>query len=364
MMKEFTLSGNAYFDSVYDPVLLVKDHKLCYFNYTASQTFWPTRLEEDGPVPEELAQEAEGVVTIRGVDWMCHRRQLPDGELYQLHKAEASRDFEVLLNRLAGRDASNLLVLNHAIHAVEGKLVETERLRMDLDLADLRRAYARLLRSSRNIDYFCQMTPSEVDVNFPMRVIDIAGLCREVHRQCEYLLETIGITLIHREDAGSGSILVRGNDQLLFHMLYNLLSNAAKSYKGERGGITVRVSQTGESAMISVEDEGCGMSEAALRNAFDISGNPSYLLPFGLGLPLSRKIANYHGGSLFLLPRKQGTQAVFSIPTTQGKFQRKQDESLADKLAGLKIEDATFHPALIGLSDVVQAKAFAGIEEF
>lgn len=361
-MSEFTLSGNRYFDSIHDPVLLVKDHKLCYFNYTASQTFWPTRLKENGPVPKELTQEAEGVVTIRDEDWICHRWDLEAGELYQLRRAESNLDYEVLLNRLAGRDASNLQVLNGSIRALEGKLVETERLRVELELANLRRAYARLLRSSRNIDYFCQMRPSEVDVNFPMRVIDVAGLCREVYRECEYLMETIGITLIHQEDLSS--ILVRGNDKLLGHLLYNLLSNAAKSYKGKSGVVTLHVAQEGKNAMISVEDEGCGMSQTDLRNAFDISGNPSYLLPFGLGLPLGKRIANYHGGSLFLLPKKQGTKAVLSIPTTKGKFKRPQDESIAEKLAGLKVEDAGFHPALIGLSDVLKAKAFVGDEDF
>lgn len=361
-MKEFTLSGNEYFDTLSQPVLLVEEHRLRYFNRAAARMFWPTKLEDNGPLPEALAQEADGAVTIREQEWICRKRPLPQGVLYVLSKVSEQEEYFVLLNRLAGRNASHLQMLHTAICQLEDHLVETEQLRNQTELARLRQVYAQILRTSRNIDYFCQMTPSEVDQNFPMGVLDLAGLCREAYRQCQYLLETAGITLRYESDVES--VLVRGNETLLFHVLYHLLSNSAKSYHGEEGEVILRVEEVSGVGMFTVEDNGHGMSEAALRTVFDVGENPSYLLPFGLGLPLSRKAANYHGGGLFLLRKEQGMRATVSIPTTQGKFYRKQPvPDAAERLATLKVINGTFHPALVGLSDVVPPTVFVPAAE-
>lgn len=356
-MKEFILSGAEYFNTLSQPVLLVENHRLLYFNRAAVRIFWPISLKEDGPLPDALAQEADGAVRIGEQDWLCQKQALPEGMLYVLRKAENHQEYHVLLNRLIGRNVSHMQALNRAIYQLEDHLVETERLRNQLELAQLRQTYAQILRTNRNMDYFCQMCPSEVAFNFPMQVVDLAGICRETYRQCQYLLETAGINL--RYDSNVACVLVRGNDTLLFHLLYNLISNSAKSYQGSTGEITLRLEEVGGVGMVTVEDHGHGMSEAALRTAFDVGENPSYLLPFGLGLPLGRKIANYHGGGLFLLRKEQGMRATVSIPTTKAKYKPKETSTnQAEFLASLKIVDGTFHPALLGLSDVVPARLF------
>ena len=77
-----------------------------------------------------------------------------------------------------------------------------------------------------------------------------------------------------------------------------------------------------------------------------------------MGLPLGRKIANYHGGGLFLLNKEPGIRAVLSLPTLQAQFQRKQPAGRAERLASLRVAQDTFQPALVGLSDVVPAEVF------
>lgn len=356
-MKRFMLSGNEYFDEMPQPVLLVHAHRLRYFNRAAERAFWPLTLEEEGPLPPALAQEADGVVTLGEQGWICRKRQLPEGALYVLRQAvDSGEECEVLLERLAGRNAAQLQQLSRAIHQLEGELVETERLRVEPQLAQLRKIYARMIRTDQNIGYFCQMAPGQVDENFPMRVLDIAGLCREAARQCEYLLETVGIALVY-EDTGE-SILVRGNEALLFQLIYNLLSNSAKGYHGRAGVIFLRVESVGQSAMITVEDSGESIRPGVMETIFDLEKGVSCLRPFGLGLPLGRKIANYHGGGLFLLNKRPGSRAVLSLPTVQAKFRRQQEAGRVERLASLRMTWDTFHPALIGLSDVVPARVF------
>ena len=154
------------------------------------------------------------------------------------------------------------------------------------------------------------------------------------------------------------SVLVRGNEKLILHLLYNLLSNSAKSYHREPGVITLRVELVEKNVMIVVDDAGSGIQPTILRTVFDLEKDVFELHPFGLGLPLGRKIANYHGGGLFLLDKQVGSRAVFSLPTVQAQFQRRQEFGRAERLATLRVARNVFQPALVGLSDVVPAEVF------
>ena len=240
---------------------------------------------------------------------------------------------------------------------LENQLVETERLRSEPLLAQMRQLYAKMLRTDQNISCFCQLAPGQADENFPLQVLDMAGLCREAVRQCDCLLETVGITLDYSEEASS--VLVRGNEKLILHLIYNLLSNSARSYHRRPGTITVRMELVGDNVMVVVDDGGVGISPAILRTVFDLEKDVSGLHPFGLGLPLGRKIANYHGGSLFLLAKQKGSRAVFSLPTVQSHFHRRQEFGRAERLFSLRVAQDSFHPAMVGLSDVVSPEAFS-----
>ena len=356
-MKKFTLSGKEYFDEMPQPALLVQDHRLRYFNRAAHRAFWSARLEEGGLLPPELALEADGAVTLREQGWICQKRVLSEGTLYVLHPAvDGEEAYAVLLERLSGRSAGQLQQLSRLLRQLETQLVETERLRNEPLLAQLRQVYAKMLRTDQNISCFCQLEPGQADENFPLQVLDVAGLCREVVRQCDYLLETAGITLVYEEEANS--VLVRGNEKLILHLIYNLISNSARSYHREPGVITLRVEQVGQNAMIVVDDAGSGIPPTVLRTVFDLEKDVFGLHPFSLGLPLGRKIANYHGGSLFLLDKGKGSRAVFALPTIQSQFQRRQERGRAERLGSLRVAGHTFQPALVGLSDVIPAEVF------
>ena len=99
-------------------------------------------------------------------------------------------------------------------------------------------------------------------------------------------------------------------------VLDNLLSNAVK-FTPEGGSIAVRVARTGEACAIDVEDSGPGIPadergrlfERFFRSrdaiAREIPGT-------GLGLAVSRRIAEAHGGSLELVD-SEGSGATFRL---------------------------------------------------
>jgi signal transduction histidine kinase len=91
-------------------------------------------------------------------------------------------------------------------------------------------------------------------------------------------------------------------------VLINLLKNAHES-GGPAEDVEVAIAATPRDTRIEVLDRGSGMSDTVLANA---------LLPFystkragtGLGLALTREIAEAHGGRVLLANREGGGLAV------------------------------------------------------
>ena len=109
----------------------------------------------------------------------------------------------------------------------------------------------------------------------------------------------------------------------LTEILLNLLSNAIKFTElGGAIGIVGRLTQEGGAAFI-VRDNGCGMTEAEIEIALERFGQVDGGLArrhegSGLGLPLARKLAELHGGSLTLKSEKGlGTTATVVLPPSR-----------------------------------------------
>jgi PAS domain S-box-containing protein len=109
----------------------------------------------------------------------------------------------------------------------------------------------------------------------------------------------------------------------LTEILLNLLSNAIK-FTELGGAINVRVRRTEEGgAAFVVRDNGGGMTEAEVETALERFGQVDGGLArrhegSGLGLPLARKLAELHGGSLTLQSEKgRGTTATVVLPPSR-----------------------------------------------
>jgi two-component system cell cycle sensor histidine kinase PleC len=116
------------------------------------------------------------------------------------------------------------------------------------------------------------------------------------------------------------AIVVTGDERKLRQVLLNLLSNAVKfSPQGGRVEVSTYVDLAG-ARMIAVKDSGVGISPADLERVFEpfvqADGNLDRASSgTGLGLPLSRKLVELHGGTLHLesIPGS-GTTAIVTLP--------------------------------------------------
>jgi signal transduction histidine kinase len=112
---------------------------------------------------------------------------------------------------------------------------------------------------------------------------------------------------------GPKTLPFQGNPLLLAQALRNLLQNAF--LHGEGKGVVVALRPEGGEVILEVQDQGPGMSEAALKEAgrpfFRASPSPGE----GLGLSVVQKVAEAHGGRLELAPNTpSGLVARLRLP--------------------------------------------------
>lgn len=112
--------------------------------------------------------------------------------------------------------------------------------------------------------------------------------------------------------------LVRGSDGQLDIVLVNVIMNAVQAAAGVAADplVSVASSVQGDSVMVSVTDNGPGISQAQRTQVFDpfFSARPDSS-GLGLGLAISQSIVTRIGGSLCCDPEYTGgARFVLSLP--------------------------------------------------
>lgn len=101
-------------------------------------------------------------------------------------------------------------------------------------------------------------------------------------------------------------ITIQGDPDQLDQLMINLIRNAAEASLETGGGVRVSWCKTGSSLDVRVEDDGLGVSNTTNLFVPFFTTKPKGA---GIGLVLSRQIAEAHGGSLTLENRRSGNGA-------------------------------------------------------
>lgn len=137
-----------------------------------------------------------------------------------------------------------------------------------------------------------------------LRQVDVAALIKRVAG-----LETrLDIALVD-----GPKLMIEADEDQLEQLLINLLRNAVDAALETGGGVSLTWRQNPSALEILIEDEGPGLSNTAnlFVPFFTTKPNGS-----GIGLVLSRQIAEAHGGTLTLQERKhtRGCEARLTLP--------------------------------------------------
>jgi len=110
------------------------------------------------------------------------------------------------------------------------------------------------------------------------------------------------------------------DERKLKQIMFNLLSNAVK-FTSTGGLIKVEAKLKGEEVVISVSDTGIGIApehqEKIFEDFYQIQGGvKDKTAGTGLGLPLTRRLVEMHGGTIWVESdgKDKGTQFSFSLP--------------------------------------------------
>lgn len=110
------------------------------------------------------------------------------------------------------------------------------------------------------------------------------------------------------------NVQINSNSKLLSQVWVNLLSNAVK-FTPDGGKITVCCGVNGDTALITVTDNGCGMSPEVMQNVFNkfYQGDKSHTTQGnGLGLSIVKKIVEILGGSISIRS-EVGNGSTFAV---------------------------------------------------
>ena len=304
-----------------EPALLVQQGKITFANAGARRILGPCTGERAERLlgPNLFLTPARAYLTethVDGTTYILRVNRLNEGRLVFLKPQEEA---PIALNAaFLYHLRSNLMTLGLAADKLRLAAEELGQSGMLADLTALSSCSFKLMRLSENAslvrDYFehrAVAAPAGLDMSLLCHaVIDAA----EESFPERHFTRDIPEGLHLNADAR----LVR---QLLFNLLSNCLIHSGASL------IQVRLSETAESVVLSVSDNGCGIPAEELATVFEryrfpgpegeLSGGT------GLGLPAARAVAALHGGALLLESRTdQGTsvRASFSKKTECSRF--------------------------------------------
>nr|WP_210348535.1 two-component system sensor histidine kinase ChvG [Agrobacterium burrii] len=126
----------------------------------------------------------------------------------------------------------------------------------------------------------------------------------DISRQISTKKKSVAIDYVADRKAGSKtSFVVNGHDLRLSQIVTNLIENARSFVSEDSGRITVRLSRHKDRCLVQVEDNGPGIQAEDIDRIFerfytDRPASEGFGQNSGLGLSISRQIAEAHGGSL------------------------------------------------------------------
>jgi len=147
--------------------------------------------------------------------------------------------------------------------------------------------------------------------------VDVGAMASEVAAILRPLAEQRGVKL--QFDIAASISRLLADPMMLRQMLLNLISNAVKfSPKGE--AVLVRALRDEGNILMQVSDRGPGIPKDKLEHLFEPFGSGYSMLSqqasgIGLGLPITKKLIEMHGGRLSIMTgRQNGTTVTLVFP--------------------------------------------------
>jgi signal transduction histidine kinase len=177
----------------------------------------------------------------------------------------------------------------------------------------VKRATARMDRLVRDMLEVSKMDAGRT-LPIDARCADVAPILREACEAQGPVAQAAGLTVSC--DAPDALPAVEVDCDRIHQVVCNLVGNAMK-FTPPGGRIAVSARADGGDVLVSVEDDGCGMSEADLDRIFEPywQAQRTASLGAGLGLKIAKGIVEAHGGRIWAESAVgKGTTFHFTLP--------------------------------------------------
>jgi signal transduction histidine kinase/CheY-like chemotaxis protein len=256
-----------------------------------------------------------------------------------------SHELRTPLNIILG--FSRLIYLNPSLY---GYRKWSESLRTDLS------------QVQRNAAYLSELVDDIVDL---ARVDALAmPIRREMSSLAQALDETIAAVHSLAQEKGltlslscAADVPPLAMDQVRIRQVaFNLVTNALRYT--ERGSVRVTARRAGEEVLVSVQDSGCGISEADQARVFDEFyqvARPKTQTQGGkgLGLAIAKRFVQLHGGRIWVESQVGvGSTFTFTLPIPQKSV------ALLTSPPGHSVQSQTQRPAILITNDEGAASAY------
>jgi nitrogen fixation/metabolism regulation signal transduction histidine kinase len=185
----------------------------------------------------------------------------------------------------------------HVLRRLDGDdPASRDRARRALTIVD--RQVAHLVRLVDDLLEVSRITTGKIELR--KQHLDLAAVIQQALEMSEPSIKAgkhkISLVLDHEP------LIVDGDPVRLTQVFANLFNNAAK-YTPPKGQIEISAKREGDQALVSVRDNGIGVSADMLPRIFDLfTQSPHSLVNakggIGVGLSLARKIVEMHGGQV------------------------------------------------------------------
>jgi signal transduction histidine kinase/pSer/pThr/pTyr-binding forkhead associated (FHA) protein len=203
----------------------------------------------------------------------------------------------------------NIVAAMDTSHAMVEKALAAE------DLSIINRVWKILRRSNQRIsNLVLDMLAYSKDRKPDIQPCPINEVCKEAAELCHDRIKTKHGKLQLDLDPKLPRILA--DPQGIHRCLLNLLTNAIDALDEEGGEVKISTEKHGEGeVLITVEDNGSGIPEEICQRIFDVFFSTKGSQGTGLGLAVTKKIIEEHGGSIEVQSKEdQGTKFFIKLP--------------------------------------------------
>ncbi len=307
----------AFFDYISQPIFAVQDGEVIYCNPAASRahvclganidSFLADDMQTLPDAPAHLSVILSGepcsasLQSVDGVQLLI--ANAPAGDTMSADTLfSVAQSLRAPLSNLFGT-ASTLFPL----------LEELENPTVQAQIASLNRAFYQLLHLTCNLSEMRAALSDEL----PLRLekTELCNFFYDLFERVQPLCKTRGVTLTCSIPQQQFYAWI--DRQRIERAVLNVLANSLK-FTPDGGTIQLRLEHTNTSAMLRITDDGEGFDREALASAFSRYDRPLQLgdprWGVGFGLPLVRRIAQQHGGSLIVQSEPgKGTSVCMSL---------------------------------------------------